>query len=635
MKSNSWHSFLLLSLAGVLLLAAAAPLPASAQSGEALEGSFLVGFRSVDVNGAERKYREDIDLEDGPRLFEVRLRFQPENSKAVDRVFLNIDNFGGDPFETLNFSAQKFGAYKLRYNRRASEYFYEDIILPHELADVRLSSGGDFHHFDLRRVHDTAKLDIDLSRAATLRFGFDRYTRVGESTTTLDVSRDEFELDRPIDESMNDYRAGFEYAWDNVTLTLEERYRTYDGGYNVFLPGFSLGENTDPASASLDFFFQDQPYDTSSNDHIARIVARPNKNLLIRGAVMLQNLEMEYDASERSQGISFSGQPFTTDATGFGGVDRDAMLANLDLVYNFNPRFAWTARVWQRDLDQEGRGTFDGDLGLGEWQIEATGLETGVQYQVSSALSVSGGVRHETREVDSGFAEGASSPSDLELESEETDHTGFFATLGWRPHSRASLTLTVEDSSYDDPYTLVSPTESQKIRLNTRWQLDGGFHLSGSYLLRRVDNDDSGWAADTDQLTLRFGYTQDDLNVSLGYNRVELDRTIDQVVVTLPGFGGGAELPFPIAYLAESDFIDGRLRWRANDQWSVGGDLRFYTNDGSFGLTRDDLRAFVEYAFPAGYLVRAGYRTVDYDEDTFDFDDYDADIAELAVGYRW
>jgi hypothetical protein len=304
------------------------------------------------------------------------------------------------------------------------------------------------------------------------------------------------------------------------------------------------------------------------------------------------------------------------------------VLANLDLVYNFNPRFAWTARVWQRDLDQEGRGTFDGDLGLGEWQIEATGLGTGLEYQVSPAVSLAGGVRYETREVDSGFAEGVSSPADLVLESEETDHTGFFATLGWRPHSRANLTFTVEDSSYDDPYTLVAPTESQKLRVNARWQLDGGFHLAGSYLLRRVDNDDSGWASDTDQLTLRFGYTQDDLNVSVGYNRVELDHDIDQLVSAGPTL-------FVIRYLAESDFIDGRLRWRANDQWTVGGDLRFFTNDGSFALTRDDLRAFVEYTFPAGYLVRAGYRTVDYDEDAFDFDDYDADIAELAVGYRW
>ncbi|MCB1055545.1 MAG: hypothetical protein KDD11_08535, partial [Acidobacteria bacterium] len=116
------------------------------------------------------------------------------------------------------------------------------------------------------------------------------------------------------------------------------------------------------------------------------------------------------------------------------------------------------------------------------------------------------------------------------------------------------------------------------------------------------------------------------LDLSLGYNNVTLDRSIDQ------NFLGTL---LPIVYSADSDFFDARIRFRANDQWTVGGDARLYSNDGTFGLDRDDYRAFVEYAFPAGYLVRVGYRTVDYNEDQYSFDDYDADIAELGVGFRW
>jgi hypothetical protein len=67
----------------------------------------------------------------------------------------------------------------------------------------------------------------------------------------------------------------------------------------------------------------------------------------------------------------------------------------------------------------------------------------------------------------------------------------------------------------------------------------------------------------------------------------------------------------------------------------VGGDLRLYQNDGSFGLERDDYRAFVEVGFADAYTARLAYRTVDYSENAVSFDDYDADILEAAIGYRW
>lgn len=629
MKRNHWHRTLATLLAGLSITAASAfyPAPAAAQSGEALEGSFLVGFRAVDVNGTDRKYREDINLEDGPRLFEVRLRYRPQASKSVDRVILNIDNFGGDPFETMDFSVEKYGAYKLRYDRTKSDYFYQDQLIPPELLNVRLSNGGDFHHFDFQRVHDSADLAVEVGRKATLRFGFDRFTKVGESTTTIDIQRDEFEFNKPIDESLNDYSAGLEYRWSKVTLTLEERYRTYDNGYEIFLPGASEGENTASNSASLNFFFLDQPYDTETSEHVARLVARPNKNLIIRGSALLQDLTLDYKAAESSQGLTFTGvTPFSTDLTGAGNIDRQFQLFDVDFTYFINPRLGWTGRVWQKDLDQDGDGTFGGVRGLGSWQIETSGVQTGLQFQVSTVLTVYGGVRFESRDIEHGFVEGATSLADLDLEKESTDNTGFFATIGWRPTKRASVTLDIEDASYDDPFTLVSPTDFQRYRLSGRWTAETGFHVTGSYLLRRSDNNNSGWSADTDQLALRFGYTHEGLDVSLGYNNVTLDRNIDQTVL-------GTLLP--IAYSADSDFFDARVRFKANEQWTVGGDLRLYTNDGSFALQRDDYRGFVEYAFPAGYLVRVGYRTIDYDEDLYNFDDYDANIAEFAVGYRW
>ena len=44
---------------------------------------------------------------------------------------------------------------------------------------------------------------------------------------------------------------------------------------------------------------------------------------------------------------------------------------------------------------------------------------------------------------------------------------------------------------------------------------------------------------------------------------------------------------------------------------------------------------FAETEILEDYRLRLGWRNVDYDEDTFDFDDYDAEILELGLGYRW
>ena len=38
-------------------------------------GKFLVGYRYVDVSGVESKYKEDINLGDGVRLFDFNILF--------------------------------------------------------------------------------------------------------------------------------------------------------------------------------------------------------------------------------------------------------------------------------------------------------------------------------------------------------------------------------------------------------------------------------------------------------------------------------------------------------------------------------------------------------------------------------
>lgn len=614
------------------LVLAALAIPATAQNDDAsFSGRFLVGIRSVTVGGAESKYRQHFNLDDGPRLFDLNLEYLPgEGESAVfDRLDLDISNFGGDPYESLRFSARKFGQYKFEYNRTKSDFFYEDLILPPDLASVSLSSGGDFHHFDFERVRDQASFNVQFNERSRLDLLFNRYTKQGESTTTLDVQRDEFELDKPIDETLDQFGASFQYGWEKVTLTLREDYRDYENVVEIFLPGFSEGENT-TNFANLDFFFQDLPYDFEAFTHSARVDFRPNRRLVLGVSAVLQDLDLDTDLSERSQGTGFSGNPFTTNITGDGDIERDIELFDVDVSYLINERVAFVGGVAQHNLDQEGRSQF-ADANRGEWDMETTSLEAGVQLAVSRTVDVTVGLREETREVDFGHSQ----DGDLELEREETDQTGYFAEVAWRPSQRFSLTAEVEDSSYDDPFTLASPTDRQRLRLQGKVNLAQGFYVRGTWLSYEYENDNSGWDADRDHLNLRFGYRQRGLSASLGYSMVEAERQIDQTVTTAPGFGGGQMFLVPVFFESEADFLDGRARYRVSDTFTVGGDLRFYENDGDFAVQRDHMRAYAEIGLVEDYLLQVGYRYVDYEEETLHLNDYDADIVEIAIGYRW
>ena len=52
-------------------------------------GSFMLGYRSVSTDGTYNKYREDINLENGVRLFNFNLHFTPD--EAWKKVFDRLD----------------------------------------------------------------------------------------------------------------------------------------------------------------------------------------------------------------------------------------------------------------------------------------------------------------------------------------------------------------------------------------------------------------------------------------------------------------------------------------------------------------------------------------------------------------
>jgi hypothetical protein len=610
----------LLALGYVLASAPASAQQSPASSG-AFTGSVSLGVRSVEIDGTETKYREDVNLDDGARVFGVQLSYvAPTGETPVDRVELDAANLGGDPFQSIHLGVRKYGAYDLKLDRRRSEYFYEDTILPAAVASVSGSTGGDFHTFDFERVRSTAAVDIDVTPRTRVSLGLENQERAGDSTTTLTVERDEFELAKPLDESLNTASVGIRHAWDKVTLIADEQVRDFENTSELFLPGASAGRNA-ADNAALLFFTFDQSYDFAIRSHSLRVLAAPTARLDLQAGWHLDDLELDLAGNEQASGTSASGAPFATSRSGPGTVGRDTETVDAALGFALTERVRLVSAARRSTLGQTGELTIGANVGASAWDIETDGYEIGAELALSSVVTIAAGWSSESRATTYGWVFDA----DTAGRDADTDRTGYFARLMLDLASGLELTASVEDNSIADPFTLASPTSSTRYKATARWRWSSGLSLSANYRRTDVANDISDWLADTEQADARLIYQRPRLRVSGGYTRIDLERAVQQAVAA-----GARITVFAIDYVAESSFRDASARWEVSNRFAIGGDFRSYDNRGSFGLTRDDFRAFFDVKIGDQYSLRVAYRDLEYVEDAYDA--YNAKILELAFG---
>ena len=621
-----------LGLAMVVLLAGAGSrvLAQQEETASRLRGHVEFGVRAVDVNGVEGRYRQHVNLDGGPRLFGLGLDYEPGGrlGDAVDRLSLDLSNFGGDPFQSLRFDLRKYGRYSLQYRHVESVYFHEDILFAGDVEDPGIHLEGDFTAFDLTRVRDVLRFGLNLGSAAKLDLGLNRYTRKGDSQTKLRLARVVTPLARPVDETLNDVDIGFEYRWARAAVVFQERIRRFDNATELFLPGASDRS----ASTTILSFFRAQPYDLGSAQHTVRLNLTPTPRWLLRASVSVENMGLDGTTDEALATLA-DGEVSRTETSGAGSVDRDTSWVELDASYLLNERLSLTGGFWRDDLDQRGDYTFGDAVNQGAWTMGTTGVEGGVSYALTAAVDVSGGLRYESRGVDWALDDAGQLGR-----SRDTSHTGVFVAGVWRPRPRLSLDAELETGKYNDPFTLASPTDRLRFRAQGRLTSPRGPYATVSMLVHRLANDDrqpdgitpSDWQSDRDHLNLRAGFRRDGLDASAGYAFVRVQHDVEQTINA-----SGSPFPIPVLYEADSNFVDGRVRWQVAPRWRVGGDLRFYDNGGTYALRRQDARGEVGAAVWQDYWVTMAYRRIDFTEKQFGFNDYDAHLVEVSLGYAW
>lgn len=606
-------------VAGSALTALFAASAQGAATQPGWRGEIAVGAREVSVSGDRAKYDQHVNLGSGLRLEELLLERQG-GLRGPDRISIALHNFGGEPNERISVQVRQHGRYRFDYRRQRSEYLYEDLLILPEEADATKSTGGDFHHFDVDRVSDRARLDLDLSDRAALELAYDRYRKTGDSTTVFAIEREEFELDKPVDETLQIASLGVRYRWDKVTLLLTERYREHDNDATVWLPGFSSGSSPS-APATLDAYTLVQPLSYGSHEHVVQIKARPGPRTELQVQAMRTDLDGRHRARESAVGTTFTGAPLRRDVAGGGSLKRDTELLDLDGRFTVSDRLSVVAGARRHELDQRGTVSFDALDDTRDWTLRTTTLELGLEADLARHWRLTAGWLNERHKQ--AFVAGTGTEVDT-----DTRHDGYYADLVWRPSRALRVTLAAERSRVDDPLSPTAATDRERYRLRARYRWNDAWSLLASHQLVRHDNDDTGWDARDRHTEVRLEYASPSLLVSLGAADIDRDRSIAQLVRTPI-----RAILFDIDYDSDASFYDAAFAWRAGARLTFGGSVRRYRNDGSFSVSRDDGRGYVAFELDTAHQLSMGFRRIDFREGGIEH--YDADIVDLSLRRRW
>jgi hypothetical protein len=213
--------------------------------GMVLRNTIEFGPRWRDVNGSEDVYRSHVNLGNGLKLYHSGFELTaPESSgRLFDLLKVNLDNWGGDPYNTATVRVKKNLAYDFEYRYQKIDYFN---FIP-EFANPLFDQGALFgqHSFDTTRRLSHARLDLfpDADRfQAHVSFG--RSSAFGPGFTTANLGGDEFVLRRLVKNGVNDWRFGFDLRVWKLAFSFEQGVRQFKDDEGEILPGdFSLGND--------------------------------------------------------------------------------------------------------------------------------------------------------------------------------------------------------------------------------------------------------------------------------------------------------------------------------------------------------------------------------------------------------
>ena len=420
---------------------------------------------------------------------------------------------------------------------------------------------------------------------------------------------------------------------NRYTFVIEQKFQEYDTTNSMFLPGFADGGSSSSYPSSLNYFFLNQPYSLDSSSQRLQFNARPFNFLLFAGSIQLMKQEMDLSYSEGADGTTYLGRIFSYNKNGSGNFDRNINLYNLDTTLLLTHKLAIVGAFRYSTFEQTGNFLIDDTSEDAALDYKNLDFEGGLQYQFSPEFSLTAGYRNETRTLNEGI-------ETVDFE-DKTQKNSFFGNLKLDIKRKLKLTADYQRGSYEDPFTIISPSSYTRLRLTADLKVNE-FSFSGVFLTRKTESDFTGtktWESTNNQFNLNANYRADKFSLSAGYSLVDIEHKGNRVITYPPSWEGPGTFDWNILYEGTSNLLNASVAFNLTDQAKIGAYAHSYNNKGFWEVTRTTLKGYLEYTFENGLVTQLGYRYVNFEENlegkSAGFNDYKANIVELSFGYRW
>ena len=219
--------------------AAASPVPAAESS---ISGSVDFGYRWVSTAGNLPTYRSIVNLGEGLKLFGADLTFQDPKKRLFDRLDVRANNWGGDPYNTVQVSARKTGVYDFRADYRNIVYYN---FLP-SFADPSAALGVFLNQrsYDIHRRTTDIHLDLRPGKSIIPYLAYGRGWNSGSGITTFVSNGNEYPVRNQVRDALDNYRGGVRLEMKRWHATIEQGGTVLRDDQSVYTADRNLGNRS-------------------------------------------------------------------------------------------------------------------------------------------------------------------------------------------------------------------------------------------------------------------------------------------------------------------------------------------------------------------------------------------------------
>jgi hypothetical protein len=475
----------------VLLLAQEpAPKPAAESPAPVVEqaftGSAEFGYRWLsDVGGSFDSYRSIVNLGEGPKLFGLDFTVNPPNHRFFDRMDVQANGWGGDPYSTGRLAMRKQGRYDFSFDYRNLAYFN---FLP-SFANV---TGFDQRAFDIHRRLGNMELELRPGKSIIPYFGYTRDSGSGTGITDFVGDVNEYPVRERLRDQTDLFRGGLRFEYTHFHITLEQGGARFKDDQHVFTSDRNAGNRSTPfldESLSLDRL--DQAYGVRGNSVYSKALftASPLSWLDLYAQFLFSQPHNDVNYSQNNVGrfvnlnslLFFNEQQVLASST----ATQPHSSANFGLELRPVRRLRIT-ESWTTDrLHDASAGRLTGRILPAVPLVSSFGDRLGLNYNqqqvqvifdLTRQLTLRGGHRFvwgdlEVRSPQAGFETG------------ELRRQVGLAGLTFQPAPRLSLNVDFEGASGARSYFRTSLGDYQRLRIRGRYQISAALTVSTSLSL--------------------------------------------------------------------------------------------------------------------------------------------------------